>query len=63
LCGLVIAAVVFIASGGHVRFLRLFFLLPSGAALVIGGVAAAGGDARPARGSWPHRVERLVLVR
>lgn len=30
LIGLIIAAVVFIASGGHVVFLPLFFLLPLG---------------------------------
>jgi hypothetical protein len=30
LWGLVIAAVVFILSGGHILFLPLFFLLPLG---------------------------------
>ena len=30
LWGLVLAAVVFIASGGHILFLPLFFLLPLG---------------------------------
>jgi hypothetical protein len=33
LWGLVLAAVVFILSGGHVVFLPLFFLLPLGALL------------------------------
>jgi hypothetical protein len=30
LWGLVLAAVIFVASGGHVLFLPLFFLLPLG---------------------------------
>jgi hypothetical protein len=30
LWGLVLAAIVFIASGGHVLFLPLFFILPFG---------------------------------
>jgi hypothetical protein len=30
LVGLAVAAVIFIASGGHVLFLPLFFLLPFG---------------------------------
>jgi hypothetical protein len=33
LCGLVLAAVVFLASGGHVLFLPLFFILPLGGLL------------------------------
>jgi hypothetical protein len=33
LWGLVLAAVVFIASGGHVLFLPLFFILPLGGLL------------------------------
>jgi hypothetical protein len=33
LWGLVLAAVVFILSGGHVLFLPLFFLLPLGGLL------------------------------
>ncbi|HEX6491740.1 MAG TPA: hypothetical protein VF002_10280 [Gaiellaceae bacterium] len=30
LLGLVVAAIVFLASGGHVIFLPLFFILPLG---------------------------------
>jgi hypothetical protein len=30
LIGLLLAAVIFLASGGHVLFLPLFFLLPMG---------------------------------
>jgi hypothetical protein len=43
LWGLVLAAVIFIISGGHILFLPLFFLLPLGRLSRTGGAIGVGG--------------------
>ena len=48
LWGLVLAALIFLVSGGHVLFLPLFFVLPLGGYWATdGGTAAGGSGTRP----------------